>query len=347
MNDGQLLKYIEKMPKIELHLHLEGSIHPATAFELIKKNNPENAPSSVESVKDMYRFGNLTEFIYGMRSVTDNITSIKDLQNITSLLFEMLVKENIVYVEYDCAFQKYINLGFNLEDIINALWDCGQEYEEKFGLMSKLVVNSQRSHGAESVESLAKKIISLKHPYVVGFGLSGDESKYPQKLYVDAFQRLYDNGIHRTVHAGEGAGPESIWDAIKLLKAERIDHGTRAVEDEKLVEFLIKSEIPLTQCLTSNLKLHVVQDFDRHPFGSFLNRNVIVSLSTDDPAIFDSSLKNEYLIAAKNFDLTINDFDRLSSNALKSTFLNESEKNKLQKRIHFDEELAKKETTQL
>ena len=321
------------MPKIELHLHLEGSIQPETAFQLIKKNNHRNTPHSVDSIKNMYRFGNLTEFIYGMRSVTDNITSIEDLKYIAGQMFNNLVESNVIYVEYDCALQKYINFGFKLVDIINALWDCGQEYEKKYGLQSKLIVNAQRSHGAESVESLAKKIILLKHPYIIGFGLSGDESKYPQKLYAGAFQRLHKNGIHRTVHAGEAAGPQSIWDAINLLKAERIDHGTRAVEDENLVEFLIKNEIPLTQCLTSNLKLNVVKKIADHPFKLFFKKNVLVSLNTDDPAIFDSSLLKEYLIAAKYFHLTINDFERLSSNTIKSTFLPDSEKRKLHMRI--------------
>ena len=182
MKNDQLKYFIKEMPKVELHLHLEGAIQPETAFHLIKKNNPLNSPKSVEAIKKMYRFGNLTEFIYGMRSVTDNITSIEDLQRIACQMFQNLVEENVVYVEYDCALQKYLNLGFKLEKLVNALWECAQEFEKKCGLISKLIVNAQRSHGAESVESLAKKIITLNHPYIIGFGLSGDESPYLQEI---------------------------------------------------------------------------------------------------------------------------------------------------------------------
>lgn len=333
MVDETLDTFIEKMPKIELHLHLEGSIQPETAFHLIKNNNPYNPPKSVEEIKQRYRFGNLTEFIYGMKSVTDNILSIDDLQDVACQMLTNLAKENVVYVEYDCALQKYINLGLKLEAIVDALWQCAQKFEQEKGIMSRLIVNSQRSHGAESVESLAGKIIKLNHPYIVGFGLSGDESKYPQKFFTTAFEILQREGMHRTVHAGEAVGPRSVWDAIRLLYAERIDHGTRAIEDEELVKLLVEREIPLTQCLTSNVKLNVVNDYLSHPFGAFLKRNVRVTLNTDDPAIFESNLTNEIKIATHEFNLSINDLNTLTSNSVDASFLTKTEKKVLSEKV--------------
>lgn len=329
MVENGLIKFLSKMPKVELHLHLEGSILPETAFYLMKKNNPGGAPPSVDFVERMYRFGNLTEFVYGMRNVTDHIMSIEDLKLVLCELLKRLVEQNVVYVEYDCAIQKYLNLGIPLEEIVENLWECSQQYLVEFGIESRMIVNAQRSHGAESVASLAQKIISLNHPYIIGFGLSGDESRYPQSFYREAFELLADSPIKRTVHAGEGKGAESVWDAIKVLKAERIDHGTRAVEDPSLVDFLAEKQIPLTQCITSNLRLNIVPDISSHPFGHFLRKKVVAALHTDDPAIFQTSLTDEYILAAENFNLDINDFKLIASNSVHSSFLEESKKKDL------------------
>ena len=329
MLDEQLVQFIEKMPKVELHLHLEGSIHPQTAFDFMKRNDFKGAPKSASEIKDLYRFRNLTEFVEGMRTVSDNIRHLEDLHRVTCELINALVEQNVRYVEFDCAFQKYLKLGFNIEEVIESIYSCAQERKEQNGIEVRLVVNLLRSHGPESALQTVQKVIDINHPFIVGIGLSGDESQYPQELFAEAFRLAQSHNLHRTVHAGEAMGPTSVWGAIEDLGAERIDHGTRAIEDAQLVRYLVQHQIPLTQCLSSNLRLNVVDDLDSHPFGKFYQQGVCVTLNTDDPQVFNTTLTNEYLIAARAFGLSIFDFTKIVLNGIYASFTSDDKKTQL------------------
>ena len=172
--------------------------------------------------------------------------------------------------EFDCAVQKYMNLGLKLDDVIETIYQASEKVNAKFPIQSRMLVNLQRHHEVDNAVKLVEDLHDLHHPYVVGIGLSGDESKYPQEMFAPAFNLSINGSLHRTVHAGEGCGPKSVWNAIKLLHAERIDHGTRSIEDDKLMDYLVEQQIPLTQCISSNVKLHIVENYEQHPLSSVI-----------------------------------------------------------------------------
>ena len=329
MIEEKLREFIRLMPKVELHLHLEGSIRPQTALDLLQRNNSHSKAQNIDDIRRLYRFSNLTEFVEGMRTVSDNLRYMEDICRVTRELLQSLVEQNIRYVEFDCAVQKYLDLGYPLVEIIDTIYACAQEIKAKHTFQVYLVVNLLRSHGAKKAVHLVEAVGRLDHPFIVGVGLSGDENKYPPELFRDAFVLARQMNLHRTAHAGEGVGAESIWKAIRELEVDRIDHGTKSCEDESLVDYLVKHQIPLTQCLTSNLKLNVVESIKRHPFGLFNRRGVCVTLNTDDPQVFGTSLTDDYLLAAKAFDLDAHQIAKIVLNGVQAAFIDEKAKQQL------------------
>lgn len=321
MTEENTLEFIGRMPKVELHLHLEGTIQPTTAIELMHRHQAVNAPQTVTELLNLYNFQDLTHFVQAMKIVSNHITTLEDLHRICGEMLVELVRQNVKYIEFDCALQKYVDLGWPLLDVITVLEKAVQEAQACYGIMAGLVVNLQRSHGAEKTAHLVEAVCKLAHPFIRGIGLSGDETKYPQREFTRAFAIAREAGLHRTVHAGEAMGSQSVWDALSLLHAERIDHGTRSIEDPKLVRHLIEKQIPLTQCLTSNKRLNIVAEVSQHPFQLFFRSGVLVTLNTDDPQIFQSSLTDEYQLAFQTFSLSHDELRRIVLNGVRACFL--------------------------
>ncbi|MBD3385067.1 adenosine deaminase [candidate division KSB1 bacterium] len=317
------------MPKAELHLHLEGTIRPETALELMRRNNSPSLPEQPDQIKNLYRFRNLAEFVNSMRSVTNNIRFLEDLQKITLEMLTSLAIQNVKYVEFDCAVQKYIDMGYTLKEVVESIYQTVVEFQADHDIAVKMVVNIQRLYGGKEAIQLIEKIALLNHPFIVGIGLSGDEAKYPPDLFTEAFLLAQQLDLHRTAHAGEAVGPKSVWNALKCLNVERIDHGTRAIEDPDLVDHLSRHKIPLTQCLTSNLRLNVVKKINDHPFYTFYKKGIPVSLNTDDPQIFNTELTQEYILAAEIYQLDKQDLENLVMNGLRAAFLPDEEKSQI------------------
>lgn len=321
MLKDKTLDFIARMPKVELHLHLEGTIQPTTAIELMRRNQAKNAPQTVEELLKIYDFQDLSHFVRAMKIVSNHITQLQDLKRVCSEMLAECARQNIRYLEFDCALQKYIDLGMPLCDVVDVLDQAVHAAEERYGILSRMVVNLQRSHGDQKTADLVKAVARLHHPLIVGIGLSGDETQYPQKEFINTFALAKEAGLHRTVHAGEALGSQSVWDALELLHAQRIDHGTHAIEDDRLVRHLIDTQIPLTQCLTSNLRLNIVSAVKHHPFARFFHSGVLVTLNTDDPQIFQTSLTGEYELAYQTFAFSEQDLQRIAQNGIKASFL--------------------------
>ncbi len=326
MIDQKMMDFIRQIPKVELHLHLEGAIQPGTAIELMQRNKSSDVPQTVGEVLQLYNFRDLPHFVKAMKIVSDHMRTADDLYRVCSEMLAELAGQNVRYVEFDCALQKYLDLGAELPALLEVLDKAMTEGEAHHAIKSRLVVNLLRHHGAEKIEKLIKEILEINHPRIVAIGLSGDEVSYSQKDYQQAFDQACEAGMHRTVHAGEGMGPASVWDAIHFLHAERIDHGTRAMEDAALVKFLADKQIPLTQCLTSNIRLNIVADLAHHPFYRFLQSGVVVTLNTDDPQIFQSTLTHEYELACSQFSLSRAQIKQIVLNGVAASFLPFAEK---------------------
>ncbi|HOC88757.1 MAG TPA: adenosine deaminase [bacterium] len=331
MEEEFKIDLLRRMPKVELHLHLEGAIQPATAIDLMRRNGAGHVPATSDELERLYRFEDLSQFVIALRSVSNHIQRLEDLQRITRELLDSLVSQNVRYLEFDCAVQKYLDLGFTLEEILDTLQSCTREAESQ--IVARLVINLQRSHGAQKTADLVERIAALDHPLVAGIGLSGDEFRFPQCDYRRAFDLAREAGLHRTVHAGEALGPESVRDALDLLHAERIDHGTRAIEDPRLVDRLKEERIPLTQCLSSNLRLNIVPRLSSHPFPLFLRQGLVVALHTDDPQVFRVTLTDEYQLAQSGFGLSREEIRRIVLNGVQGSFLPQGPKEELRKRV--------------
>jgi adenosine deaminase len=327
--ENKTLDFIKRMPKVELHLHLEGTIQPATAIELMHRNKAKDAPRTVEELRRLYRFQDLTRFVQAMKTVSNHIVTLKDLNRVCGEMLSELAAQKVRYVEFDCALQKYVDLGLSLSQVVASLENAILDAQSRYNIQARMVVNLQRSHGSDKTARLVENVVKLNHPMIVGFGLSGDETIFPQKDFIRAFATAKEAEMHRTVHAGEALGCQSVWDALLLLNAERIDHGTRAIEDSKLVHYLIDNKIPLTQCLTSNIRLNIVSDIAHHPFNLFFRSGVAVTLNTDDPQIFQSTLTHEYELAAAAFALTCEEISQIVLNGIRAAFLPVIEKNNL------------------
>lgn len=329
MNKDRTLDFIRKMPKVELHVHLEGAIQPTTAIEIMQRNKAQHAPQTPEELHQLYSFTDLTHFVRAMKTVTNHLVRLEDLYRVCREMLENLARQNVRYVEFDCALQKYIDLGMDLQEIVTVLQNASAEMKEAVGIQSRMVVNLQRSHGSQKTAQLVQSVLRLDNPFIVGIGLSGDESLHPQNGFVSAFALAREAGLHRTVHAGEAMGPDSVWDALHNLHAERIDHGTRSAEDANLLKYLVETRIPLTQCLSSNVRLHVVKDIRQHPFARFYRQGVAVTLNTDDPQIFEVSLTSEYELAYHAFEFTTRDLAQIALQGAMASFLPQEEKKQL------------------
>lgn len=326
-------QFICCMPKIELHIHLEGTIQPQRALSLIRRYDPGSSLQTVEDIKNQYRFGNLPDFLRAMQSISDYLRSPEDLHNVALDMLRDLSRQNVLYVEFDCAFHKYMRLGFSVREIVDALKSAINQVNSETGIGAGIVLNIVRRSGDDGAIESVKAIIDLADDIVVGIGLSGDETKFPPELYKEAFSLAQQNGLGVTVHAGEGSGPESVWHALKTLGAHRIDHGTRAKDDPLLVEYLVKHQIPLTMCPTSNILLNVVSTYSEHPLRYYFDRGIPVNINSDDPAIFNTSVTRELLICSEIFNFSISELERLMVNAIQATFRPLPEKVDMENRV--------------
>jgi adenosine deaminase len=268
-----------------------------------------------------------------MEQVSNNLRTPQDVARIAKEILTALVSQNVHYAEFDCALSKYTLLGNSLKDTVDSIKDIVHKLEAEHDFQAKLVANIVRHRGPETARSLVEELIDLSDDFIVGIGLSGDEKAFPASMFKDAFDLAKSAGLKCTVHAGEDAGPESVWQALKDLNADRIDHGIRSREDESLIRFLKKNHVPVTQCLTSNVQLGLVKDLNEHPFKDFYDQGLMVSLHTDDPEVFHVSLTSEYFLAGKQFGLVADDFERMTFNGIYSSFLPHEKKEEIASEI--------------
>jgi adenosine deaminase len=261
-----------------------------------------------------------------MKVVSDNLRTPNDVARVAEEMLSSLIIQNVRYVEFDCALYKYMLLGHSLKSTVKALKHVVKKLREEYDFEAKMVANLIREHGPGVAYSLVEQILDLSDNFIVGIGLSGDETVHPAPLFMEAFELAKKAGLRRVVHAGEAVGPESVWNAIKWLGAERIDHGTRSREDAALVHFLKEKQIPLTQCITSNVRLGVVNGIDDHPFREFYDQGLLVTLNTDDPEVFHTTLTSEYLLASTKFGFNADDLETIMLNGIRASFIPEDSK---------------------
>jgi aminodeoxyfutalosine deaminase len=310
--------FILSLPKAELHLHLEGSIEPSTLLELRQRHGMEGA--TLAEVEQLYRYSDFTGFLMAFKDLTGHLRSPADYELITYRLMERLKSENVLHAEVIVSVGVCLWRKQDFPAIFDGLENGRQRGERDFGISLLWIFDAVRQFGAEKAHRVLDLALQFRDRNVIAFGIGGDERQGPPELFKDVYARAASHDLHRTAHAGESAGPESIWGALNL-KAERIGHGLTAAQDPELIEELAQRQVPIEICITSNLKTGCCPRLAHHPVRRYFDGGLMLTLATDDPAMFQISLSGEYQLVQDNFGFCEDHLRELARNSFEASFL--------------------------
>lgn len=320
-----------RMPKVELHVHLEGAISPDTLFELAARNNIDLPIKAATKLKELFKFKNFQQFIKIYELVTSCLKTVDDYELISYQFGCECARQNIRYAEVTFSiFTNCRSTGLPWQEIMQALNRGRKRAAIDFGVAWNWIFDILRDE-PESQKFVLDAALNSKDQGVVGLGLTGSESLFNTEDFSGTFETAHQNKIKIAAHAGEMAGPKSIWSVINLLHADRIGHGVTCVQDSELIDFLKHKQIPLEICLTSNICMGVFPDFKSHPFRKLWDSGLLLTINSDDPALFNTDLNNEYKILADHFGFNLNDLEKISLNGVHASFLPAEQKQKLEK----------------
>lgn len=320
---------IIKMPKVEIHLHLEGAFTFEFLFGLVQKYGGDSQIKDVNDLRAKFVFKDFAHFIETWFWKNKFFRSPEDFEESTYQTIKNLSQQNVIYAEVFFSPWDFGSSGLRFESIIEATISGIKKAEKDFSINIGLIADIVRDHGAQNSMQRLNQITPFLRKGIIGIGLGGNEKDFPPMLFKDVFLEASRRGFRTTVHAGEAAGPESVWSAIKDLHAERIGHGVRAIEDPKLVDFLKEKQIPLEICITSNLKTKVFSSLNEHPFSRFYKEGLLVTVNSDDPPMFGANITDELILLHDKLDYSLEDISKLMQNSIKASFLDEHDKKRL------------------
>jgi adenosine deaminase/aminodeoxyfutalosine deaminase len=328
----ELDSFIRTLPKVELHLHLEGSVEPQTLLELSRSKGRlerETRDWISERTRQGYRYGSFQDFLQAFKLVTLLLETPDDYAVATTRLIEGLANQNVRYAEIIFAAGVVLWKKQPLDAIFEAAASAARAGQQLYGVRVQWIFDAIRHFGVEHTREVLRWAERFRPLGVVALGIGGDESRGPAALFTEVFREARALGLHGVAHAGEACGPESVRKAVELLGAERIGHGLTAAQDPAVLALLRDRCIPVEVCPTSNVATGVLACLEAHPLLRFLEAGVVVTLNSDDPSMFNTSLVNEYLLAAKTFKLSRQQLLQLCQNAVRAAFLSDQEKQEL------------------
>lgn len=308
---------IRSLPKAELHLHLEGSVTPTTLVELRSRYGKESTLADAEA---LYQYKDFLGFLMAFKALTEDLQAPEDYELIAYRLMEKLKADNVLHAEV------YVSVGVCLwrkqdfHTIFEGIERGRERGERDFGISVLWIFDAVRQFGAGAAQEVFELAARYRDRNVVGVGIGGDEQKAPPELFRDAYAYAVGQGLRLTAHAGESAGPESIWGALNL-GVERIGHGLTAYQDPELIEELATRQIPVEICLTSNLRTGCCGKISEHPVRRYFDQGLMLTLNTDDPAMFSTSLTKEYELAQSEFGFSDEHLRELARNSFEASFL--------------------------
>lgn len=327
------LEFIRRLPKAELHLHLEGTVAPETLVELSQRHDA--APLSLDEARALYRYTDFTGFLMAFKAVTERLRTPEDYELIAWRMLQRLAAQGIVHAEVYLAVGVIHYWGrAELGPIFAALERARERAEQEFGISLYWIFDAVRHFGAEAAARVFRQAAEMRaeYPSIIGIGIGGDERQAGADLFRDLYAEARDAGLRLTAHAGESTGPESIWAAINI-GAERIGHGLTAIEDPELMEIMAHRQIPIEVCITSNVRTGCCLPLTAHPVRSYFDAGLMVTLNSDDPAMFGSDLECEYRLAANDFGFTQEHLRELAANSIEASFLPPERKVELLRRV--------------
>jgi aminodeoxyfutalosine deaminase len=324
-----LSTFIAGLPKAELHVHQVGSASPRIVSELAARH-PGVVPSDPDELRKFYEFRDFAHFVEVYLAVVDLIRTADDLRLLTyEVAREMAEGQRIRYAELTCTPFTSVVTGIPIEAFTEAIVDARVAAERDFGLVLRWIYDIPGESGVPAADATLDFALNHRVDALIGFGLGGPEVGVPRPQFQPHFDAARAAGLRSVPHAGETTGPETVWHALRLLGAERVGHGTTAVEDPTLLAHLAETGIPLEVCPSSNVATRAVAAIADHPITAFVDAGVTVTVNSDDPPMFGTSLNREYEIAADLLDLDEGGVADLARTAVRSSFAEESVKTRL------------------
>ena len=317
--------FIRKMPKVELHMHIEGSLEPELMFNLAERNSVPLRFKSVDEVREAYQFTDLQSFLDIYYEGASVLLKEADFYDMTWAYLEKVSSQNVRYSEMFFDPQTHTDRGVPFETVINGIRRAQVDAQEQLGIKSQLIMCFLRHLSAEAAMQTLERALPYQD-WIIAVGLDSSEVGNPPEKFTAVFDEARAQGFLTVAHAGEEGPPEYIWQALDLLKAKRIDHGVRAEGDAKLVRRLADEQIPLTVCPLSNIKLRGFESMADHNLKRLLDLGLCVTVNSDDPAYFGGYMNENYLAVQEALDLDLEDIHRLAQNAIQATFLAQAEK---------------------
>ena len=313
--------WLRHLPKVELHLHLEGSITPSTLVELSRRNDP--TPLTPELAAQLYHYTDFPSFLMAFKAITERLHTPADYDLITWNMVRDLAAQGVRHAEVYISFGILFRFGrLDVDEVFAAIESGRIRAERDFGTSVLWIIDAVRHFGPEEGARVFRKAAELRrhHPSVIGIGIGGDEARGPANDFRESYLEAKAAGLHLTAHAGESTGPESIWSALNI-GAERIGHALAAQHDQELMDILAERQIPLELNLTSNLRTRCCPSIDQHPLRLYFEYGLMVTLNSDDPPMFGADLLDEYLLTHTHFELSLEQMRELAANSVEASFL--------------------------
>ena len=332
-----MIKLIEKLPKAELHLHIEGSLEPELMFELAKRNNIQIPYKTIDDIKNAYNFTNLQSFLDIYYAGANVLITKQDFYDLTWAYILKCVENNIIHTEIFFDPQTHTQRGIEFETVITGIVEALNDAKEKFGITSAIIMCFLRHLSQDDALKTLEEALAYKK-YILGVGLDSSEIGNPPSKFEQVFKNAKQQGFKLVAHAGEEADVSYIFEALDLLGIQRIDHGVQSIKSKELMKRLKKEQIPLTVCPNSNIELKVFESYGEHNIKELLDYGLNVTINSDDPAYFKGYLNQNFINLYENLDLNKDDIIQLVKNSFNSSFINEDLKKTYIKKL---EESAK------
>ena len=317
--------FLADLPKVELHVHLEGSIRPETLLALARRRRVDLPADSVDGLRRWFEFRDFEHFVSIYLKCSECLRDPEDFQLLVRDFVEEQARQNVLYSEAHFTIGTHLMNGRNGGEIRDAVWESIRDGEREHGVRLRLIPDIVRNVPWKWADETLEWALESREHGVVALGLSGFEATHANEPFRDHFETARRAGLHRVAHAGEHAGPESIRSALEVCHAERIGHGVRAAEDPELVERLAADGIPLEICPTSNVHLKVYESLEEHPLPELVEAGCVVTINSDDPPLFNTTLTEEYLRVAEAYDYPPERMAAFSRTALDEAFLDDEE----------------------
>lgn len=327
MSNVSIEKFIEGIPKAELHLHIEGTFEPELMFKIAKRNNKEIKYSTVDELKSAYSFNNLQEFLDIYYAGASVLIEEQDFYDLTWAYLTKVHTQNLVHTEIFFDPQTHTDRGISFDTVIKGIYRALEDGREKLGITYKLILSFLRHLDEASAFETLRQALPYKK-WISGVGLDSSEIGNPPSKFERVFAKAKEEGFITVAHAGEEGPAEYIWEAVDLLKVTRIDHGNRCLEDDRLVKLLADLQIPLTLCPLSNLELKVIDDLKKYPLPEMMDKGLLITINSDDPAYFGGYMNENYIGIAQALNLSKKQITELVKNSFKASWLSDIEKEK-------------------